>query len=322
MGEFDLIGRHFVRAGRAAPGAVPLGIGDDCALLAPPGAGSLMAVSTDMLVSGRHFFDDVDPVWLGHKALAVNLSDLAAMGATPRAFALALALPALDDAWLAGFAQGMFALADAHGAELVGGDTTRGPLNVCITVLGDVPAGQALRRDAARAGDDVWVSGTIGAAAWAVRRRLAGEPVPPGHPAVERLERPMPRVALGIALRGVAGAAIDLSDGLAGDLGHLLARSAVGAELDLSALPVHDCLDAVAPAERLACALTGGDDYELAFTAAADRRDAVQAAAQAAGVPVTRVGVIATRPGLRLMGEAALRAHLPADLRGFDHFRE
>ncbi|HYF60456.1 MAG TPA: thiamine-phosphate kinase, partial [Burkholderiaceae bacterium] len=238
-GEFELIRRFFERP--AAAGRARLGIGDDCALLDVPGGESL-AVSTDMLVEGRHFFPDVDPEALGHKALAVNLSDLAAMGARPLGFTLALALPAADEAWLEAFSRGLFALADAQGCELVGGDTTRGPLALCVTVHGTVPPALALRRDGARAGDDLWVSGALGAAALAVERRLRGEPVPAG--ALARLDRPEPRVALGLGLRGLARAAIDLSDGLAGDLGHVLARSSeaagvpLGAALERDALPV------------------------------------------------------------------------------------
>ena len=247
-GEFELIRRFFERP--AAAGRARLGIGDDCALLDVPGGESL-AVSTDMLVEGRHFFPDVDPEALGHKALAVNLSDLAAMGARPLGFTLALALPAADEAWLEAFSRGLFALADAQGCELVGGDTTRGPLALCVTVHGTVPPALALRRDGARAGDDLWVSGALGAAALAVERRLRGEPVPAG--ALARLDRPEPRVALGLGLRGLARAAIDLSDGLAGDLGHVLARSSaaagvpLGAALERDALPVATICSASPP---------------------------------------------------------------------------
>ena len=229
MGEFDLIARYFTRPVRKAA----LGVGDDCALLAPT-PGMQLAVSSDMLVEGRHFFADVDPEALGHKALAVNLSDLAACGARPLAFTLALSLPRMDEAWLAGFSRGMWALADAHGCELVGGDTTQGPLNICITVFGEVPAGQALLRSGARPGDDIYVSGTLGDARLALEALL-------GHitlhadvlaRARQRLERPSPRVPLGLALRGVVSSAMDVSDGLLGDLSHILKASGVGASID------------------------------------------------------------------------------------------
>ncbi len=226
LSEFDLIRRFFTRPVRKAV----LGVGDDCALI-DPRPGHHLAISTDMLVSGRHFFADVPPRALGHKALAVNLSDLAAMGAEPRAFTLALALPEADPAWLEELAEGMLALADAHGCELIGGDTTRGPLTLSLTVFGDIPARAALRRDAARPGDDIWVSGTLGDARLALGD-CRGEwllPEPDFTRVRPRMEKPTPRVALGMALRGVAHAALDISDGLIGDLGHILARSQVGA---------------------------------------------------------------------------------------------
>ena len=329
LGEFELIRRFFVREG--AVGRSLLGIGDDCALLAADGAEAI-AVSTDMLVEGRHFFADVDPVALGHKTLAVNLSDLAAMGARPDAFTLAIALPQADPAWLQGFAQGLFALADAHGCELVGGDTTRGPLNLCVTVFGRVPPAEALRRDRARDGDDVWVSGTLGAAAWAVDTRLHAGRWPTDAAtrsalagARERLERPQPRVALGMALRGVAHAAIDLSDGLLGDLGHVLERSAaaagrpLGARLRADAIPSDPVLDALPAARRLALALTGGDDYELLFTAPADRREAIGRIAAGAGLTLSRIGVVDDAPGVRLVDAAGHPVSVHD--RSFDHFR-
>ena len=245
-GEFALIARHFSRPGVALPRAVVLGVGDDCALLQPT-PGHQLAISSDMLVEGRHFFPHTDPESLGHKALAVNLSDLAAMGARPLGFTLALALPTIDDAWLAAFAHGLFALADAHACPLVGGDTTRGPLNLCITVFGEVLPGRALKRNAAQAGDDLWLSGRTGEARLALAHRL-GEPwagaVELGdlNLAQVRMDRPTPRLALGMALSGVAHAALDVSDGLAGDLGHILRASGLGAEIDWATLPLATAL--------------------------------------------------------------------------------
>lgn len=311
MGEFDLIERYFKRPARRAV----LGVGDDCALL-QPSAGMQLAISSDMLVEGRHFFPDVDPAALGHKALAVNLSDLAACGATPVAFTLALALPRIDEAWLQGFSSGLFALADAHGCELVGGDTTQGPLNICITVFGEVPGGQALLRSGAKVGDDIYVSGSLGDARMALEALRGKVTLPAGALAAARLrlERPEPRVALGQALRGLATAAIDVSDGLIGDLGHILKASGVGATLDTDAA----LLLMRAADKRLDYVLSGGDDYELAFTAPPSARQAVQAAAAQTGTTVTRTGRIELQPGLRLAD--AQGRPVAGDFRSFDHF--
>ncbi len=318
LSEFDLIARYFTRPLRP-DGAATLGVGDDCALLAPA-PGLQLAISTDMLVEGRHFLAGADPALLGHKCLAVNLSDLAAMGARPLAFTLALALPAPDEAWLAPFAHGLLALADLHGCELVGGDTTKGPLTVSITVFGEVPPEQALRRAAARAGDDIWVSGSLGEARLALaglRGELALEPQELAA-ALPRLHAPSPRVALGLALRGVANAAIDVSDGLAGDLGHILEQSGVGALVDVDTLPAGPVLAEQSPALQRAYCLAGGDDYELCFTAAPERREAVLAAARDAAMPVTRIGAIEAAPGLRLVDAAGRPYQLP--MNSFDHF--
>jgi thiamine-monophosphate kinase len=319
VGEFELIRRHFLRA-RPGP-AVVLGIGDDCALLSPS-PGHQLAISSDMLVEGRHFFPDVNPQALGHKALAVNLSDLAAMGARPLGFTLALALPRADDDWLQAFSDGLLALADAHSCPLVGGDTTRGPLNLCITVFGEVAPGQALRRDTARAGDDLWLSGRTGEARLALER-LRGTGWALAAPDDEalcrlRLEQPTPRLALGRALAGVAHAAIDLSDGLSGDLGHILAASGVAAEIDLAALPVAPALAGLPEAARLECLLSGGDDYELLFTAPEAARDQVLGAGAAARTPVQRIGRIIAGAGLRLLGPDGREQ--PMDGRSYDHF--
>ena len=327
MGEFDLIERFFKRPARRAA----LGIGDDCALLQTP-AGSHMAISTDMLVQGRHFFPDVDPRTLGHKALAVNLSDLAACGAEPMGFTLALALPQIDERWLAAFAQGLFTLADSHDCELIGGDTTRGPLNICITVFGSVPApagqSQALLRSGAQPGDDLYVSGHLGDARLALQALQGQLSLPPAllKATRQRLEEPRPRIALGMALRGLASAAMDLSDGLVGDLGHLLQASQVGATLnteavlDRMAARTHDdwAIAGVSHKQALQCVLSGGDDYELLFTAPPTARKALLAAAQTSATPVSCIGRIDAQPGLRLIDAAG--APVPNHFASFDHF--
>ena len=336
MGEFELIARFFERPGMGAadtPGF--LGIGDDCALLPPMPT----AVSTDMLVAGRHFFEDADPEALGHKALAVNLSDLAAMGARPVAFTLALALPAVDEDWLGAFARGLFALADAHGCRLVGGDTTRGPLTMCITVFGEVPHDLALRRDRARPGDDIWVSGELGGAAWEVARRVEAGGAAIGADAASaakadssvrasagrRLDRPEPRVGLGYRLRGVAHAAIDLSDGLLGDLGHVLERSGAalgsvpGARIDWPAVPLHGVLQGLSPSRQAGLALAGGDDYELLFTAPVAERERLASMGRECGVTLSRIGRIETAPGIRIVGDDGQLIGI--DARPYDHFR-
>ena len=319
MGEFDLIRRFFTRP---TPKAA-LGVGDDCALLQPT-VGLQTAISSDMLVAGRHFFADVDPRTLGHKALAVNLSDLAACGATPEAFTLALALPQVDEAWLQGFSDGLLALADAYGCELIGGDTTRGPLTICITVFGEVPRGQALLRSGAQPGDDIFVSGTLGDARLALEARRGHLSLPDRalQAACARMDTPSPRVELGQSLRGIAHAAADISDGLVGDLGHILQQSGVGASLlapVLSRLMLVERLGWQAPpAQTLEWVLGGGDDYELVFTAPAQARSIVQAAGLACGVPVTRIGRIDAEPGLRVLDAAG--QPVDAQWQAFDHF--
>ena len=344
MGEFDLIERYFKRSDRAAQreSLVTLGIGDDCALLSPR-PGTQIAISSDMLVEGRHFLSTVNPTALGHKALAVNLSDLAACGATPLAFTLALSLPSVDETWLAGFSHGLFALADAHGCELIGGDTTRGPLNICITIFGEVPVlepvhapsmdgrSTALLRRGAQAGDDLYVSGTLGDARLALEvfRGTVSVPADVFARARLRLEQPTPRVALGQALRGIATSAIDISDGLLGDLSHILKASRVGATIaieDATTLIANysystgtsGTISSEFSEKRLGWVLAGGDDYELAFTAPPALRNAVAAAAAQAHTLVTRIGQIDAQPGLRLVdakGEAVANTWT-----SFDHF--
>ena len=332
MGEFDLIATYFKRPARQAV----LGVGDDCALL-PSVPGTQLAISSDMLVEGRHFLSTVAPERLGHKALAVNLSDLAACGATPRAFTLALALPRIDTLWLADFSKGMFALADAHGCELVGGDTTQGPLNICITVLGDVPVvggkSQALLRCGARVGDDIYVSGNLGDARLALEIFRGNHQAPASvfEQARRRMEQPTPRVALGQALRGLASSAIDVSDGFLGDLQHVLEASCVGARIDTdvainllatkadSTWATAGFDSKIDDSKALQWVLAGGDDYELVFTAAAADRDGVAQAATQSATPVTRVGVIEAAPGIRLVDGHGNRVsgHFPS----FDHFK-
>ena len=318
MGEFELIDRFFKRTASRNP----LGIGDDCALLAPA-PGMQLAVSSDMLVEGRHFLSTVDPFKLGHKALAVNLSDLAACGAKPLAFTLALSMPSADEAWLEPFSRGLLALAEEHGCELVGGDTTRGPLNICITVFGEVPQGQALLRSGAHAGDDLYVSGTLGDARLALEAFRGSLSLPAGtfEAARARMEQPTPRIALGLALRGIATSAIDVSDGLLGDLGHILRRSGVGARVDADAAARTMAAPrggAVDEELRLEYTLSGGDDYELVFTAAPSQREAVAAASRESATPVTRIGTIEAEPGLRVAdGRGQL---LQRRWTSFDHF--
>ncbi len=316
MGEFDLIERFFTRPSRRAA----VGVGDDCAVFSVE-PGMQLATSSDMLVEGRHFLSTVAPERLGHKSLAVNLSDLAACGATPIAFTLALAMPRAEEAFLDGFSRGLLALADAHGCELIGGDTTQGPLNICISVFGELPAGSAILRSGARVGDEVYVSGTVGDARLALEVFRGTQALSGGDfDEVRRaMELPQPRVALGVALRGIASSAIDVSDGLLGDLSHILRRSKVGARIEVETLPRSAVMRAQPLSLQRECTLAGGDDYELVFTASPANADAVQRAAARAGVAVTRIGRIEGEPGVRLVD-----AHGDAiDNRfgSFDHFR-
>lgn len=316
--EFEIIGRYFTRPVKRAL----LGVGDDCALIAPE-PGALLALSTDMLVEGRHFLAGADAAKLGHKALAVNLSDLAAMGAAPRYATLALALPEADETWLAQFARGFFGLAEVFGVELIGGDTTRGPRNISVSVIGAVPSHLALRRDGAKAGDEVWLSGCTGDAALALahlggRIRLTDAAL--AH-CLARLHTPVPCIALGLALRGIASAAIDVSDGLVADIGHIAERSGVAVELRYVDLPRSRALKACAD-EQLAqeCMLAGGDDYELAFTASPAARAKLAAVAAESGLALTRIGsVSAGEPGLVSVQDASGKRMQLAH-KGFDHF--
>ncbi len=318
LSEFQLIDRFFKRSPRAA-GPVQLGVGDDCALLQPP-SGELLAVSTDMLIEGRHFFAGANPYDLGHKALAVNLSDLAAMGAQPMSFTLALALPASDPHWLQPFSEGLFHLADAQGIELIGGDTTRGPLAISITVIGTVPNNMALKRSSAQAGDELWISGTLGDARLALDVLQNKCTLAPNLLAKssERLHRPQPRVALGLALRGIANAAIDVSDGLLGDLGHLINQSSLSATLFADDLPFGEALISQTIDTRYALALNGGDDYELCFSAAADQHQAVIEAGQRSQTQVTCIGRLSKGSGIHVQDH---QGNLISVInQSFDHF--
>ena len=293
--EFSLIDRYFKRAA-TSPGHAVLGIGDDCALIrATPNCE--LAISADTLVAGTHFFADADAEKLGHKALAVNLSDLAAMGAMPRYVTLALTLPDIDESWLAAFSRGLFALADEHQIELIGGDTTRGPLSMTLTIFGEVEAGRALRRGGAKAGDDVWVSGTLGGAALALMHLQQKLTLAPRAFAVieDRLHQPTPRIRLGQALLGVATAAIDISDGLLADLGHICERSQLMATIERASIPMSPALLGVRADLRDTCVLAGGDDYELCFTAPAGQRAHIDALAGALALPLTRIGSMLPR---------------------------
>lgn len=314
MNEFELIKRYF----SSAAGDAVLGVGDDAAIVRPS-AGADLHVSVDTLVSGRHFFADVDPAALGHKTLAVNLSDMAAMGARPRWALLSLALPAADERWLHAFASGFFALAQRYGVALIGGDTTCGPLTLSVTIMGETPTGAGLCRHAARVGDDIWVSGALGLAAAAVRQRVHADlqmPTDVLEACRLKLERPEPRVALGLALQPLAHAAIDVSDGLMADLGHILSRSGVGAELSLPALPTHPWI--AADRARLASLLVaGGDDYELCFTA--DKACRAQIEALSSICPVSRIGQVVAGSQLHLLDAAGTEIMIGRT--GFDHFQ-
>ncbi len=315
--EFDLIRRHFTRPVTHSD----LGVGDDAALLRPR-AGMQLAISTDMLVAGTHFFADADPHALGWKALAVNVSDLAAMGAEPRWALLALALPAADEGWVGAFAGGFFDCAARYGVDLVGGDTTRGPLTLGVTIAGEVPTGQAITRAGAHAEDDVWVSGQPGLAALGLAQLRGEAALASGLRArcLDALHWPQPRVELGLALRGLASAMLDVSDGLLGDLGHILERAGTGAIVELDALPLALPLAACADEALVRrCVLAGGDDYELLFTAAPAHRPAIEAIGARLALPLTRIGAMTAAAGEILLraGDGDLSRPM---FSGYDHF--
>ncbi len=314
--EFALIAKYFTRPVKNAT----LGIGDDCALIGVS-SGCELAISTDTLVSGVHFFSDADPEKLGHKALAVNLSDLAAVGAQPRYVTLALTLPAIDESWLTAFSRGFFSLADAYQVELIGGDTTRGPLSITITALGEIAVGKAMRRDGARDGDDIWVSGGLGGAALALKH-LQGRVSLPSQIveiAAEQLHRPNPRVALGRALVSIATSAIDISDGLVADLTHICECSGLTADVVWAEVPLSAPLSSVERALQLSCALAGGDDYELCFTAPEIMKPKLLSISAELGLALTRIGCMRNGvPRVHVYDERGNEINMLSA--GFDHF--
>ena len=332
FGEFDLIERFFKTAANSlrtnADRAITLGIGDDCALIKPR-ADEEVAITSDMLVEGRHFFAGANPELLGRKALAVNLSDLAAMGARPLGFTLAIALPTADNTWLEAFSKGLFAMAEEYSCPLIGGDTTAGPLTISITAFGALPKGEAIRRSGAKPGDDIWVSGTVGDARLALAAlrheiTLSAEDL---HQIERQMHNPTPRIELGMQLRNIASSALDVSDGLLGDLRHILKQSQVDAEIQLDKLPKSDTLqkqDVQIQKQFSAC---GGDDYEICFTAPASQRDKIEAISKSIGLPLTIIGKIAPKNDLEvkvyLLDESgALLSDTEAApfLKSFDHF--
>lgn len=315
--EFDIIARYFTRPARRAV----LGVGDDAAIV-QVAQGHHLTITTDSLVAGTHFFPDAEPGPLGHKCLAVNLSDLAAMGAQPRYALLALTMPAVKEEWIAEFAGGFLHLAELFEVDLIGGDTTQGPLSITVTAVGETKAGKALTRSGARAGDDVWVSGVLGEAALALRHlrgdlRLRGAEL---EHCLKRLNQPTPRMALGENLVGLATAAIDVSDGLVADLGHICERSGVGAQVDFAAIPcaAHALVLRGLPPVREAL-LAGGDDYELLFTAAPGSRREIVALSARLHLAISRIGRIAQGSGVTVLDESGAPIALPA--KGFEHFR-
>ncbi|MFD1121882.1 thiamine-phosphate kinase [Methylophilus flavus] len=319
MAEFDLIAQYFTRPGLPGLNPADLGVGDDAALISVS-PGHQLAISADMSVSGTHFFSEADPYAIGWKAMAVNVSDMAAMGAKPKWATLSIALPEINGEWLSAFSQGLFACADTFGVSLIGGDTTRGPLNIAINIFGEVPVGKAIRRDGAQAGDDIWVSGTLGKAALWLQHRLGKldlDLVDVTNFAVA-MHQPQPRAALGLALQEIVHAALDISDGLLADLSHILKASGKGAQLDWAALPKPELLHSSLPLTDIQQAvLAGGDDYELCFTASPRRRDEVLALANTLELPLSRIGTITEAPGLRVLnGETAIEL----SQKGYLHF--
>ena len=332
LGEFDLIQRFFKTQSElmlaANPGSVRLGIGDDCALLTTNPSEEI-AITSDMLVSGRHFFADANPEWLGWKALAVNLSDLAAMGAKPLGFTLALALPEANPVWLEAFSKGLFAIASQYGCLLVGGDTTAGPLNICITAFGGIPKEKAIRRSGALDGDDIWISGTVGDARLALAALRHEITLSKDDLALveARMHQPIPRVNLGITLRGVANSALDISDGLLGDLRHILKQSNKDAEVFLDLLPKSAALLKQSVDIQNQYAASGGDDYELCFTASTKQREVIAKISADLNLPLTQIGSIKSiqhsAPEIHIIdndGKELNSQQAGLLLKSFDHF--
>ena len=316
--EFNLIKEYFTRPSKNAD----LGVGDDAALVSAS-PGHQLAISTDMSVAGTHFFNDCPPYFIGWKSLAVNISDMAAMGASPKWATLAIAIPNTDKDWLSEFSRGFFACADAFDVSLIGGDTTRGPLNISVQIMGEIPNGKALRRDGAKVADEVWVSGSLGAAALAVHKTQQNslDPKKPSDQSLlEKLQHPQPRISLGLALRGIANSAIDLSDGLLADLGHILDSSKLGATIDWSKIPHFDPTTEKLNIEAIQTfALTGGDDYELCFTAPSNRHSDIINIGKSLGITLSQIGTIKAEAGLIVLDET----NNPISIKGsgYDHFK-
>ncbi|QWE08867.1 thiamine-phosphate kinase [Polynucleobacter ibericus] len=332
LGEFDLIERFFKTGANSlrttADSAIALGIGDDCALIRPP-ADEEIAITSDMLVEGRHFFAGADPELLGRKALAVNLSDLAAMGAKPLGFTLAIALPMVDKIWLEAFSKGLFAASYDYSCPLIGGDTTAGPLTISITAFGSSPTGKAIRRSGAKAGDDIWVSGTVGDArlALAALRHELNLPNADLQNIAHRMHQPTPRIELGIQLRGIASAALDVSDGLLGDLRHILKQSQVDAEIQLNQLPKSITLQKQGIGIQNQFAASGGDDYELCFTAPSTQREKIHTISKILNLPLTLIGKILPKKDVEVRihlldasGIELSNSEAAPFLNSFDHF--
>ena len=332
LGEFDLIDRFFKTGAdslhTSADPAIALGIGDDCALI-KPSSNEEIAITSDMLVEGRHFFAEADPELLARKALAVNLSDLAAMGARPVGFTLAIALPKVDEAWLKSFSQGLFATAQEYSCPLIGGDTTAGPLTISITALGSIPSGKAIRRSGAKVGDEIWVSGSIGDArlTLAALRHEINLPKEDLQQVEHRMHQPSPRIELGMQLRDIASAALDISDGLLGDLNHILMQSQVSAQVDLDKIPKSSTLQKQDISIQNLFAACGGDDYELCFTAHPSQHEKIQAISKSLNLPLSMIGKILPREGnevkihlLDASGNQLSDIESAPFLKSFDHF--
>ena len=317
MSEFNLIKQHFTRPTRHTD----LSVGDDAALISVT-PGMQLAISADMLVAGTHFFADADPYKLGWKSLAVNVSDMAAIGADPKWATLAIALQHNDAAWLGEFSRGFFACATAFNVDLIGGDTTRGPLNICIQIMGEVPIGQAIKRSGAKVGDEIWVSGTLGDAALALAHMQDKLKLPEDALAIcaQALHTPQPRVALGLVLRGIANSAIDISDGLLADLGHILEASSVGATLQLSSIPHSAHLGAAAlhDSSIINMILAGGDDYELCFTAPPAKHSELTKLSEKLSLPLSCIGLITSNTGIIVHDINNETINIKET--GFDHF--